>query len=223
MKLHTKMNWQELCCELGHEDWCNIKSTNSRNSKFKKMQREVNVQHIVVSKGIGFYIIIDTKPLYDCPYFDYEQIQPNQKYGKLTTVTMYREKNKVMWNCVCDCGNVTTVKATQLLSGKTQSCGCLQRAKAWGHDPNRNIDKTVNYEDNPELFAQQQRQAMTPSLRYYILNRDNFHCRCCGRGIEDNIKLNVDHIIPISKGGKTEADNLQTLCWECNIGKSNDI
>ena len=38
---------------------------------------------------------------------------------------------------------------------------------------------------------------------------------------EPNLLLEVDHIVPVSKGGKTEADNLQTLCWRCNRSKSN--
>lgn len=67
-----------------------------------------------------------------------------------------------------------------------------------------------------------ERQKMTPSLRYEILKRDKFRCVICGRTAEkDGIKLHVDHIIPISKGGKTEPNNLRTLCDECNLGKSN--
>jgi 5-methylcytosine-specific restriction endonuclease McrA len=37
----------------------------------------------------------------------------------------------------------------------------------------------------------------------------------------DGVKLEVDHIKPISKGGKTVLNNLQTLCMDCNRGKSN--
>ena len=227
MKLHTNMSWQELCLELGHEEWCKIKSSCSRNSRLKKMQREVNVQHITLSHGQGFYIIIDINPLYDYPCFVYEQVQPNQKYGKLTTIKSYKDKkNGMAWECICECGNTTTVKATQLLSGKTKSCGCLQKEKAWGHDRDKNKQKTeelVSYKENPKLFVKQQRQAMTPALRYSILKRDNFHCCCCGRGVEDGVKLHVDHILPVSKGGKTEEKNLQTLCKDCNLGKSDSI
>lgn len=60
--------------------------------------------------------------------------------------------------------------------------------------------------------------------RFVIFNRDNFTCIYCGRNsIEDNIKLHVDHIIPISKGGKNTADNLVTSCEDCNLEKHNTV
>jgi len=58
-------------------------------------------------------------------------------------------------------------------------------------------------------------------LRDKIFRRDNFKCVYCGRGKSDGVKLHVDHIIPVSKGGSSNEDNLQTLCEECNFGKSN--
>jgi hypothetical protein len=58
-------------------------------------------------------------------------------------------------------------------------------------------------------------------LRYGVLHRDNSRCRRCGRTLEDGIKLVVDHIIPRAWGGKTESDNLWTLCEPCNLGKKN--
>lgn len=64
---------------------------------------------------------------------------------------------------------------------------------------------------------------MSVSLRYDILKRDHFKCSICGKGKEDGVKLEVDHIIPVSRGGKTEMSNLQTLCETCNRGKSNKI
>ena len=64
-----------------------------------------------------------------------------------------------------------------------------------------------------------QRKKMSPKLRYEVLKRDGFRCAICGRGREDGVKLEVDHIIPISKGGKTIMTNLRTLCMDCNRGK----
>ncbi len=66
---------------------------------------------------------------------------------------------------------------------------------------------------------QYQRSIMTPSLRYRVLQRDMFRCVLCGASSADGAKLEVDHIIPISKGGKTEFSNLRTLCQDCNRGK----
>ena len=43
----------------------------------------------------------------------------------------------------------------------------------------------------------------------------------CGRGKEDGVKLHVDHIVPVSRGGKSVMGNLQTLCEDCNCGKGN--
>lgn len=67
-----------------------------------------------------------------------------------------------------------------------------------------------------------ERNKMTRSLRYDIMQRDKFKCVLCGRSSKnDNVKLHIDHIKPISKGGKTEWNNLRTLCEDCNLGKSN--
>ena len=57
-------------------------------------------------------------------------------------------------------------------------------------------------------------------LRFNILKRDNFTCQYCGRNaINDNIKIHLEHIIPVSKGGRDEYNNLITSCEECNGGK----
>lgn len=62
---------------------------------------------------------------------------------------------------------------------------------------------------------------VTRALRYDVLRRDGFKCVRCGRGREDGVKLHVDHIVPVSRDGKSTMDNLQTLCEDCNCGKGN--
>lgn len=74
-------------------------------------------------------------------------------------------------------------------------------------------------------FTKEQRALMTSKLREYIKNRDNYTCCNCGNStfVEPNLLLEIDHIIPVSKGGCTTEDNLQTLCWKCNRAKSNKV
>lgn len=62
---------------------------------------------------------------------------------------------------------------------------------------------------------------VTRAMRYNVLRRDGFKCVRCGRGSADGVKLHVDHIVPVSRGGKSTMDNLQTLCEDCNCGKGN--
>ena len=72
-------------------------------------------------------------------------------------------------------------------------------------------------------FVAQERAKLGDSLRYDILRRDNFRCQICGATQQDGYKLHVDHIVPVSKGGRTEPGNLRTLCERCNMGKSDKI
>lgn len=69
--------------------------------------------------------------------------------------------------------------------------------------------------------AKFQRQLMTPRLRESILTRDKHTCMTCGISTEKeaHLLLEVDHIMPIAKGGITIETNLQTLCWKCNRTK----
>lgn len=64
-----------------------------------------------------------------------------------------------------------------------------------------------------------ERSKVTPSLRYNVMHRDGFRCCLCGRSGSNGTELEVDHIVPVSKGGNTTYSNLQTLCRECNRGK----
>lgn len=74
-------------------------------------------------------------------------------------------------------------------------------------------------------FAKEQRALMTAKLRQSILCRDNHTCCFCGNSTqnEPNLLLEVDHVIPVAKGGITKEDNLQTLCWRCNRSKGKKL
>ncbi len=72
-----------------------------------------------------------------------------------------------------------------------------------------------------QALSKEQRALMTSKLRAQIKERDNYTCCQCGNSTskEPNLLLEVDHIIPIAKGGLTFEENLQTLCWKCNRSK----
>ena len=63
--------------------------------------------------------------------------------------------------------------------------------------------------------------SVSEQVRYDVLKRDEGRCVLCGASGRDGVRLEVDHIVPRSKGGSNEPVNLQTLCAPCNRGKSN--
>ena len=70
-----------------------------------------------------------------------------------------------------------------------------------------------------------QRALMTTQLREAIKRRDHYACLKCGvsLAVEPHLLLEIDHIIPVSKGGLSVPENLQTLCWKCNRSKGSRI
>lgn len=69
-------------------------------------------------------------------------------------------------------------------------------------------------------MAEDKRKSISKRVRFEVFKRDNFTCQYCSAK-PPNVPLEIDHIIPVSKGGKNNVDNLLTACFDCNRGKSN--
>ena len=67
------------------------------------------------------------------------------------------------------------------------------------------------------------RRDVPDRLRLKVLDRDGYRCVICGRSPanEPGVVLHIDHIIPFSRQGKTELENLRVLCKQCNLGRGN--
>lgn len=84
------------------------------------------------------------------------------------------------------------------------------------------LEKVIRQEliESGELFGDQPERPRIPrEVVDAIYSRDGGKCVYCG--IAENLQL--DHIIPFSKGGATSLENMQLLCQKCNIEKSNKI
>jgi len=62
------------------------------------------------------------------------------------------------------------------------------------------------------------RKAVSKGLRFEIFKRDGFTCQYCGERPPD-VVLEIDHIMPVSKGGDNDKMNLVAACYACNRGK----
>tara|TARA_B100001057_G_scaffold57880_1_gene51282 strand:+ start:162 stop:755 length:594 start_codon:yes stop_codon:yes gene_type:complete len=80
--------------------------------------------------------------------------------------------------------------------------------------------KDIFRDKNPDLFFMGvKRHSISSDLRKIVFNRDGGKCVKCGS--KENIHF--DHIIPVSKGGSTTLKNLELLCQDCNLSKSDNI
>lgn len=70
-----------------------------------------------------------------------------------------------------------------------------------------------------QAICRVERGKVSNKMRFAIYERDGNRCKKCGSRYD----LEIDHIFPVSKGGKSTYENLQTLCHDCNIKKSNTI
>lgn len=80
--------------------------------------------------------------------------------------------------------------------------------------------KTIK--SKPRSHVLKKRRAIPLNIRHDVLVNANYTCQYCGAKAP-KVKLEVDHIVPVSKGGTNHVTNLQCLCFDCNRGKSNKL
>lgn len=139
------------------------------------------------------------------------QLSGDAKYG-----TTKRRLDKLIYNLSVGCNSVLTVSVFYRTTKKSEmrQKSFLIRESEW----KRQDEILKEKESSHKTFAQEQRNRITKKVRFAVLQRDNFTCQYCGAH-GPGVVLEVDHIIPISKGGTSDMDNLITACFDCNRGK----
>ena len=73
----------------------------------------------------------------------------------------------------------------------------------------------------PNPYARR-REWIPREVRCQVAAKANYKCRYCGQSARV-VKTHVDHIVPISKGGSDDIDNLCLACEACNLKKSDKV
>ena len=88
-----------------------------------------------------------------------------------------------------------------------------------------NLVKPLKYQNIKRKKRTRKRTLFQEVLKKEIFMREDYTCRECGARKRDEkangekVCFEVDHIIPVAKGGSDTLDNLQTLCKDCNLNK----
>lgn len=136
------------------------------------------------------------------------------RYGRLTVM---KHINKSYYMCKCDCGNIKKIRSDGLVSGNVVSCGCYNKEIVRLTHTKHGMSYTKAYKNNDAM----KRSNNLTRLSKYLTNDE-----------QDKLLLyytiseymgpdwEVDHIIPISKGGLHHPDNLQIITKRHNRKKS---
>ncbi len=108
--------------------------------------------------------------------------------------------------------NITTWRRATVLmiKGKAESLEEDSNHKIWNET---NLPTVIRLRQ----FIRVPYRELTLS-RKNIFQRDKNHCQYCGY---DGEKLSIDHVIPRSRGGKDNWENVTTACLKCNVRKGN--
>ncbi|WP_211607980.1 HNH endonuclease [Paraburkholderia nemoris] len=139
------------------------------------------------------------------------------------------EMVELFMDCWEDCNDVPTIKTLSNHLYKINSKFSPTMYSRYFGGLRRLAIKIVKYK-NGEISENQlldkfckkgaDRGSISAKLRYTVFERDQFTCVSCGRSSKrDSVRLEIDHKIPVSRGGTSELSNLQTLCIDCNRGK----
>lgn len=118
------------------------------------------------------------------------------------------DKVRVLWG----------MQGTMMTLGVVLSLYSLQSGHESGH--------TAGYLDGMNDETPIDREGISEGLRRRIIERDAFTCSYChgegepNRDPDGNV-WEIDHVIPVSKGGRTHQGNLTLSCFRCNRTKSN--
>ena len=146
-----------------------------------------------------------------------------QRFGRLVPQKdsgRRAQDRRVIWECCCDCGNITFVRGRDLVSGHTKSCGCLKIECATVQMSNLHKLQTGKNNPNWKGGVSSEKHIIRNSLDYKewrknVFGRDDYTCQKCGvRGGN----LNAHHIEGYNNNPelRTETENGITLCKDCH-------
>lgn len=149
--------------------------------------------------------VSETKRLY---------LQEGQKFGRLTVLERSgrARDSAFLWKCLCDCGEIAVVRGVCLVSGHTQSCGCLQRERATATVMGKfgcahpSWKGGLSLEPYPPEFNEMFKQT--------VRERDGNVCAICRLQERNGNKLSVHHIDYIKEN--TTPENCISLCNACH-------
>jgi hypothetical protein len=134
-----------------------------------------------------------------------------KQYGKLLVKKLQDtrgNRGQILWECLCEYGNIALIPTANLRSGNSKSCGCVRK---YTGEKSVRWDFTISAEDRRR--SRNEKKAKT--WREYVYSRDDYICQKCQQRGGD---LQAHHVVPYAKDESLAyiLSNGITLCLKCH-------
>jgi len=194
-----------ICIGCGHKSsgWCRCEFCLQQ----EQIKRQKQQERLRISQFQEFQNLRDRYSTTE--YIEWSIDKLSRKDKQFLNALINAAKNDELdWRSICERAGVVSEKTY---------IDKLRKLKLVFFDPDQKL--YVNSAIEIELLQVENVRRISPSIRFEVFQRDNHTCQYCGRTPPD-VKLVIDHLIPVAHGGTDDFNNLVTSCEECNSGKS---
>ena len=133
--------------------------------------------------------------------------------GKLMSWELANSENDCSETTKCGCERVVQDESSEVNRDGEKKGDTVEESVVKGSD------KMVSVRSRHSRYRVVFHKKIPSPLKLAVYLRDEMSCVYCGRGVEADIEMSVDHVIPSSKNGSDTGDNLVTACKRCNNAK----
>lgn len=147
-------------------------------------------------------------------------IETGSKFTRWTVIKGKSVDGRYRYLCECDCGEHRWISQRSLVTGDSKSCGCYHREVSRLHAKRMFTTHGLSYTPEYKRYWRHQRLESDSNwtLEMELLLRElQPECMICG----STDRLAIDHVVPVTKGGKLEPGNVVRLCKQHNSAKHN--
>lgn len=144
-------------------------------------------------------------------------IESGSKFGRLTVLSFSGiKKQRSMYRCLCECGQMKVIQGHRLKQGITKSCGCYYREIFQnGENSSERSRARAARHRTKKLGIALGGSYSAEDIQFLRSVQDN-KCFYCKNRLSD---YHVGHMKPLSRGGTNSRSNICLACPDCNRKK----
>ena len=203
---------EDVCCNCRHKggrlSWCRcdycvtLKEEQRKQEELEKKRQEVKAYEDLLEKVVKEEHV----------HWALSRLSRREKLF-FRSLLQFEERDSPIWEWEDICNNAGVISHKKYIKKLVNLSLILQSPDGYLLS---NPAAAIN------MINIKQARNISKGTRFEVFQRDKHICQYCGRKPPD-VELEIDHLIPVSKGGTDDFENLVTSCLDCNRGKSDKL